>query len=279
MEPVVSVSMCTYQHERFIAQAIEGVLMQQTSFTVQLVLGEDFSTDGTRAICESYAAKYGDRIKLLPSDKNLGQSENLLRTLKACTGKYLASCEGDDFWTDPYKLQKQVDFLEANPEYVLCFHQVDVVDQDGNLLEDRVPADITRYNSLSLFHTFVPTPSMLFRNCIQALPDEFFKVKSTDAFICGMLTAFGDAADLGFVGASYRKHPGGMYNQLSMLNRFKQSIHTRKLMVRSPFFSNEQRKEIRRELKKRGILYMKSFLKKKEFMNCVRIAAFYLTAR
>jgi len=279
MEPVVSVWMCTYQHERFIAEAIEGVMMQQTNFPVQLILGEDFSPDGTRAICESYAAQYGDRIKLLPSEKNHGQSDNLLRTLKACTGKYIASCEGDDFWTDPYKLQKQVDFLEAHPEYVLCFHQVNVVDQDGKVLEDRIPADIKHYNALSLFHTCVPTPSMLFRNCLPAFPDEFFKVRSTDAFICGMLSAFGHAADLGFVGASYRKHAGGLYNQLSMLNRYKQSIHTRKLMQRSPFFSNEQRKEIKRELKERGVLYMKSFLKKREFMNCMRIAAFYLIAR
>ncbi len=118
--PVVSVYMITYNHGNFIAQAIEGVLMQQTNFSVELVIGEDCSTDNTRQVCLEYKEKYPDRIKLVLSEKNLGVGKNGLNTFAACLGKYIAICEGDDYWTDPLKLQKQVDFLESHPDYTIC---------------------------------------------------------------------------------------------------------------------------------------------------------------
>lgn len=119
MQPIVSVLMITYNHEKYIAQAIDSVLMQKTNFDYEIVIGEDCSTDKTREIVLEYKAKHPDKIKLLLQEKNLGMIQNFIDTLKACTGKYIALLEGDDYWTDPYKLQKQVDFLEANPEYGL----------------------------------------------------------------------------------------------------------------------------------------------------------------
>lgn len=115
MEPTVSICMSTHRHERYVTQAIEGVMMQQTSFPIQLVIGEDLSDDSTRLVCEELAERYSPHIKLLPSDKNYGQNHNLSRIIYACTGKYIAMCEGDDYWIDPAKLQKQVEFLEAHP--------------------------------------------------------------------------------------------------------------------------------------------------------------------
>lgn len=106
--------MITYNHEKYIIQAIEGVLMQKTSFPIKLVIGEDCSTDNTRRICIEYKEKYPEKIELLLPEKNLGMIPNFINTLKACTGKYIALCDGDDYWTDPNKLQKQVDFLEKN---------------------------------------------------------------------------------------------------------------------------------------------------------------------
>ena len=117
--PFVSVCMITYNHERVISQAIEGVLMQQAGFAFELVVGEDCSTDSTRRICEEYAQKYSEVISLLPSEKNLGIVTNFIRTLQACKGKYIALCEGDDFWTDPGKLHKQITFLEKNHDYAM----------------------------------------------------------------------------------------------------------------------------------------------------------------
>lgn len=278
MKPIVSICMSTYRHERYIQQAIEGVMMQQTTFAVQLVIGEDHSGDLTRLVCEEMAEKYSHKIKLLPSDRNYGQNHNLSRTIGACTGKYIALCEGDDYWIDPAKLQQQVEFLENNPNCVMCFHPINTVDQDGVLIEEQ-PADgkTVFYKGNDFFHIFVPTLSLVFRNCLQFFPNEFYKVKSTDAFIVGMLSGFGDGARLGFVGGCYRKHEGGLYNSLTALDKYKQAIYTRKLMKRSPYFKKEQKKEIRRELRRREILYIKIFLKRKQIMSCFRLILFYLS--
>lgn len=129
MEVYVSVLMITFNHEPYIKQAIEGVLMQKCDFPIELIIGEDYSTDNTRQICEEYALN-NNEIKLLSSNINIGVIPNLIKILQACKGKYLALCEGDDYWTDPYKLQKQVDFLEANPDYGLVHGDVNHLEQD-----------------------------------------------------------------------------------------------------------------------------------------------------
>jgi len=116
---MVNVCMITYNHESFIAEAIEGVLMQKTNFDFKLIISEDFSTDRTLEICKEYKEKYPERLELITSDKNIGMIPNFIRAINSCTGKYIALCEGDDYWTDQYKLQKQVDFLETNTNFVL----------------------------------------------------------------------------------------------------------------------------------------------------------------
>ncbi len=127
-KPLVSVCMITYNHENLIKDAIEGILMQKTSFPIELIIGEDCSTDNTRKIVEDYEEKYPEIIFAQYSEKNLGMINNFLKVLQAARGKYIALCEGDDYWIDPLKLQKQVDFLEANPDYGLvhtsCQHTV-----------------------------------------------------------------------------------------------------------------------------------------------------------
>ncbi|MDR1809745.1 MAG: glycosyltransferase [Prevotella sp.] len=163
-QPLVSVCMITYNQERFISQAIEGVVIQKTDFPVELVIGEDCSTDNTRAICMEYKEKYPDKIKLLLPEKNLGMIRNFLATLQSCTGKYIALCEGDDYWTDPLKLQKQIDFLEANPDFSICFHPVKVLKGD-ELVDDyitRETSDVSDIYELSKGN-YMHTPSVVFR--------------------------------------------------------------------------------------------------------------------
>lgn len=126
---VVSVCMITYNHEDYISEAIEGVLMQQTNFPFELVIGEDCSTDRTRQICLEYQKKYPHIIRLLLPEKNLGMISNFMLTLKACKGEYIAMCEGDDYWTDAFKLKKQVEFLNENMDYSACCHNVTVNNQ------------------------------------------------------------------------------------------------------------------------------------------------------
>jgi len=125
--PKVSVFMMAYNHAPYIAQALDSALAQQTTFTVEIVIGEDSSTDGTRNIVTDYVQRYPGRIRALLHETNLGASRNQVLVLEACTGEYIALLEGDDFWTDPYKLQKQVDFLDEHLDYAISAHNVTIV--------------------------------------------------------------------------------------------------------------------------------------------------------
>jgi glycosyltransferase involved in cell wall biosynthesis len=125
-QPLVTVRTSTYQHGAFIRQCIEGVLMQKTTFPFEFIIGEDFSTDGTRQIVFEYAQRYPDIIRVITADYNVGMRANGIRCIRRARGKYIAQCEGDDYWTDPYKLQKQVDFLEQNHDYGLVHADCDI---------------------------------------------------------------------------------------------------------------------------------------------------------
>jgi glycosyltransferase involved in cell wall biosynthesis len=113
----ISVCIVTYNHEAFIRECLEGAVSQQLTYEYEIVIGEDCSKDNTLAICREFQEKYPHLIKILSTPENLGMMKNGARTAEACTGDYMAVCEGDDYWIDPHKLQRQVDFLEANPDY------------------------------------------------------------------------------------------------------------------------------------------------------------------
>ncbi len=123
MKPLVSIVCITYNHEPYLRQALDSFLMQKTTFAYEIVLAEDCSTDGTRKICEEYTAKYPDIIHYIYRDHNVGYNENEYEAMCAAKGKYIAYCEGDDYWTISDKLQKQVDFLESHSDYSVCWHR------------------------------------------------------------------------------------------------------------------------------------------------------------
>lgn len=168
----VSIFMLTYNQEEFIGQAIEGVLMQETNFPYQLVIGEDASNDRTRTICQKYAAENPEKIKLLPSYKNFGLINNFIRTYKECKGKYVAICDGDDYWTDPLKLQKQVAFLDRNLDYSIVFTSFKFLFTNGRFeikdYEDQ--RETTRFEDL-IFKNYICSATVLFRNRVD--PDDF----------------------------------------------------------------------------------------------------------
>jgi len=114
---MVSICYITHNHEKFLAQAIDCLMKQKTDFEFDIVIGNDCSSDGTSEILKHYQQMYPEKIKVISSDKKVGTIATLVECNGLCKGKYIALCEGADFWTDPDKLQKQVDFLEANPEY------------------------------------------------------------------------------------------------------------------------------------------------------------------
>jgi glycosyltransferase involved in cell wall biosynthesis len=139
--PLVSVFMITYNHSPYIAQAIEGVLQQETCFPIELIIGEDCSKDRTREIVLDFQQKYPGVIRVITSWKNVGAHKNMSRVRKACRGKYIAFCEGDDYWHDQYKLKKQVDYLENHPECGLVYSSYDI----HKVKDNKTIKDFIRY--------------------------------------------------------------------------------------------------------------------------------------
>src|SRR5450759_654919 len=140
--------MVTYNHENYISKAIGSVLMQKTSFQFKLFIGEDCSTDKTANICLKYQVENPEIIEVIFQKQNIGATNNALKIFEKCFSsgaKYIAMLEGDDYWTDPNKLQTQVDFLEANPDFSLCFHSVKIL-KEGHLVDDfitKVPSEVS----------------------------------------------------------------------------------------------------------------------------------------
>ncbi|MBP3424409.1 MAG: glycosyltransferase [Alistipes sp.] len=131
MTPLVSVCMTTYNHEHYIAQAIESVLGQRTTFAVEVVVGEDCSTDSTLAICRKYEEQYPDRVRVVASESNIGMHRNYRRTIEACRGKYIAMLDGDDWFSDMDKLQIQVEQLEKSGA-AMCYTRSERRGEDGS---------------------------------------------------------------------------------------------------------------------------------------------------
>ncbi len=130
---MLSVVMTTYNHERYLAEAIESVLRQRTTFAVELVIGEDCSSDSTRSIAESYAESYPQLIRLLPSERNVGMRANYRRTIEATRGRYVAILDGDDYFTDCDKLQMQVELMERESDVGMCYTRSERIDEQGNV--------------------------------------------------------------------------------------------------------------------------------------------------
>jgi glycosyltransferase involved in cell wall biosynthesis len=214
-KPKVAVFMVAYNHARYIAQAIEGVMMQQTDFSYQLFIGEDCSTDETRNICLSYKDKYPDKINLILNEKNLGGAPNALNVYKVCFeyGDYVAMCEGDDYWTDSRKLQRQIDFLEANPDFSICFHPVKVVFEDENKepeITNKDQAVTTTFEDLAL-NNYIHTVSCVFRNNSLQFPDWYGKLPAGDYLLHLLNAQYGKVGFINEVMAVYRVHKGGVW--------------------------------------------------------------------
>ncbi len=235
IKELVHVFMVTYNHEKFIAQAIESVLMQKTTFKYKIIIGEDCSTDRTGEIVKQYTNDYPDKIASFINKKNLGIKNNVSQVFKACTAKYIAMLEGDDYWTDPYKLQKQVDFLEENPEYTMCVHNAIVHFED---VENRDyffnPADqksIITTEDLIEKWSFA-TASMLFVASLQPNRDNdiLSRIHNGDLFLALMVSLHGPIKYIPNVMSVYRRSiyaiknksfrkPGKNYNRHYIIDK------------------------------------------------------------
>lgn len=220
--PLVSVVMITYAHENYILQAIEGVLMQEYQGEIELIISNDKSPDGTDVIIKKTIEYHprGNWIKYTRHEKNLGMMPNFIWAQQQAMGKYIAICEGDDYWTDPLKLQKQVDFLEANINFVACQHDRNLMYNDGSLVIEK--------SNLYIF-----TQCFMFRN---VLNEEYFayskEVFNGDTFLEYYLRLFGNIKYLDFNGAVYRISGTGVYTSLDEKTKKKKALFTYKQILK-----------------------------------------------
>lgn len=260
--PMVSICCITYNHKKFISQAVNSFLMQKTNFDFDIIIGDDCSNDGTFEILKSFSDKYPDKIKLVWSEKNMGVHANMANCLKFCKGKYIAICEGDDYWTDPLKLQKQVDFLESNPSYVICCHYTRVINEEGKTLyvhPNPVPLEHTYFDLLAGKQEETKTATVLYRNipgfdqlfttswfmdCYAG--DKIFKLFAT--YYTG-----GKIFVIPQVMSCYRNHSGGIWSMINAKVRMERMISDFNLIINHFTYPALQKKKLL-------VLYIRRYL-------------------
>ncbi|WP_243349656.1 glycosyltransferase [Parabacteroides sp. FAFU027] len=227
-KPIVSVCMITYNHEKYITQAIESIVSQKCNFPIELIIGEDCSTDDTRRICIEYQDKYPQIIRLLLPDSNLGVMGNFTETIMESKGKYIALCEGDDYWTDELKLQKQIDFLEANQIYVISYHNSMIL--KGDQFYGKVLTETGNLSPDDIFlGKIIPTQTVVFRNLKKELPESFKRVFNGDTYLFCWLanqTNKGAYFHSDIKDSVYRHHDGGVWSKTSLHQKYNRSLNT-----------------------------------------------------
>ena len=231
----VSVTILPYNQKEFIGKAIESALSQKTNFDVEILVGDDCSTDGAQETILAYQEKYPDKVKAVLHSKNLGQNGlfNTIETLKLAKGTYIAPMDGDDYWTDDQKLQRQVDFMEAHPDFSACFHNALITYEDGtpshelnapDQKEVITAADLVGEDEI----WFMATSAVMFKNGIMHYPDWFLKSSSGDIPRYVILAKHGPIGYVPGVMSVYRKNRGGasfkdhyrdarfLYNRIAM---------------------------------------------------------------
>ncbi len=220
--------MITYNHKRYLAQAIDSILMQTVNFDYEVVIGEDCSTDSTREVAIGFQRRFPDRIHLELRERNLGVITNFVKTLQACQGQYIALLEGDDYWVSDHKLQKQVDFLDDYPECAICFHNATNVYEDSNQEPHNcVPADQKEISTLKdlLVSNFIPTCSVMFRRSLfSEFPDWYHLLEMGDWPLHMLNAQHGKIGYINEVMAAHRVHSRGIWSKTSTIQHLQQII-------------------------------------------------------
>ncbi len=210
--PKVSVVSITYNHEAFIREALDGFVAQNTDFPVEMIVADDASTDRTPAIIQEYADRHPHLFRPILRPKNIGVHANFVNTLSAARGEYVALCEGDDYWTDPRKLAKQVELLDEHPEIAVCFHPVRVIHDDGTPPAEFPPTKWRRDLSLDalIARNFIQTNSVVYRRQ-QSYDDIPPDIMPIDWYLHVRHAVNGGIAMLPETMAVYRRHPQGIW--------------------------------------------------------------------
>jgi glycosyltransferase involved in cell wall biosynthesis len=227
--PLVTICCITYNHEKFIQEALDGFLMQKTNFSIEIIIHDDASTDNTANIIREYQAQYPHLIKPVFQTENQYSSVGfgfISSIFQQAQGKYIALCEGDDYWTDPLKLQKQIDFLEANPDFAICFHQAQVLEQGElkNNYINRAPAAISTIIDLARGN-YIMTASCVFRNnTSNILGPNFLKSPCGDYYIHIMNAQYGHIFYMDEIMSVYRIHENSIFAGQGLFNAYQKIL-------------------------------------------------------
>ncbi len=265
MHPLVSISCVTYNHAKYIKQCLDSFLSQETTFPFEIVIHDDASTDGTTQIIEEYAKNYPDKIFPLIQKEN--QFSKGVRGIMAkfnlprCRGKYIAWCEGDDYFTDNKKLQKQFDFLESNVDCQISFHNCQKIDTAGNnlgLVYDYLPKDFKLIDSF--YGDYTKTCTVMFRKS-DSIKNE--NIIGDITFCMELLRNGGKAQYINSVMSCYRVHEGGIWSQKKELERFKLAHYSEQTIKNNFYYNYSNHLDIR--LRKFYIMYAFKLLKEREY--------------
>lgn len=226
----ISVIVTAYNHEDYIQQCLESILMQKGNFDMEIIVGDDCSTDGTKTILEGYQKKFPQLLRILPNTANLGITKNLKRCLDACSGDYIAICEGDDYWIDKYKLQKQMDRLESDPELSMCFSSILLFFENTKkffphnevrkVTKEKITSeDLIEYNYIGNFSC-----CMYRSGTIKMLPEGLFELYAVDWLV--NITC-GEVGDIGYLPeymSVYRKHRTGAWTGMATTKKNKELL-------------------------------------------------------
>ncbi len=281
---LVSVLVQTYNHEKFIEQCLDSILNQKTDFPFEILLGEDCSSDNTRKICMNFAEKFPEKIRLflhhpenkIKVDSIITGNFNALYNFFKTKGKYIAFCEGDDYWTDPFKLQRQVDFLVQNENFSFCYHKYiekSTSDEKDFIPLDQPEIDLSMENIINLkYHPQLST--VCFRNIFSQIPEEIIKVINVDSFVLSLLGNYGPAKFIGDIAPNiYRRHSGGIWTKNERILKLKLKTITFKNLLE--YYRNEKKIDAARAI----AIYLRNInrslfilhLKKKNIISAMKL--------
>ena len=234
--PKVSVCVLVYNHENYLKACLDSIIGQRCNFDFEVVVSDDASTDGSAKILETYSQRHPELFNVIYNDENLyskGVKINPEINFPRCRGEYIAICEGDDFWMDQFKLQKQVEFLENNPEYVLSYGRLQCVDSESRIIQTSYKFPATDKSSFELScATTVNTPSVVFRNKIGKWPSELRGDSYGDICFWSILSSYGAAKFQKELGpTSYRVHMDGVHSMASWSKIRQNHLNTLGLLL------------------------------------------------
>lgn len=250
--PLVSVLMLAYNHEAHIRQAVESILAQESHFHFEVIIGEDCSRDKTREICFDYQKRYPEIVRVVFSEENVGMHRNFARIWHRAKGKYIAVCEGDDYWIDPKKLAKQASWMEAMPEFSLCGTYTKMIRETGISSWSKEgligPAVIKeRYTLEDLISTYsFHFSSIMLRKEIVRFPLWFWDVYCVDRTLYLLCAESGSVGFLPEITSVYRLHEGGIWSPSDNLSKASKGIRLFENIDRH--FAGRYRKLIRQTL-------------------------------